>query len=207
MTIEERLERLEKENRRLKYLLFSLLFLVAGVFFVGATAKKKGKPVSDEIRTHRLVLVDSKGKDRGVLGMDKECPFLGLYDEEGISRISLAVEKYGSILVLNDENAKAGAVLSMLEGIPKLVLSDLALEGDKLLEGARGMAILTLEDDGPSLQLYDGKGKEKGDLAIIRGIPALVLSDGENPKVGLKVVNGEGYIDLYDSFGKLKFSK
>jgi hypothetical protein len=61
MTIEERLERLERENKRLKYLLFSLLFLVAGVFFIGAMVVKKGKFIPDEVKAHKFVLFDGEG--------------------------------------------------------------------------------------------------------------------------------------------------
>jgi hypothetical protein len=94
MTVEEGLERLEKENRKLKYLLFSLLFLIAGVFFIGAT--KKGGSIPDEIKAHKFTLVDSDGEVKGWLGMNPSGePLLHLYGSKSWITMSTAEKVKG----------------------------------------------------------------------------------------------------------------
>jgi hypothetical protein len=58
------------------------------------------------------------------------------------------------------------------------------------------------------LTLYDENGKLRAKFSVDKDGSLFGLYNGEDePKAVLILVNGEGYIDLYDSFGKLKFSK
>lgn len=54
-----------------------------------------------ELRAQRFVLVDENGKPRAALGFCKAGPMLGLYEENGMLRASLGLDKnYGPSLLL-----------------------------------------------------------------------------------------------------------
>ncbi|MGC8842808.1 MAG: hypothetical protein ACP5QS_02610 [bacterium] len=68
MQIEERLVRLEKENRRLKLMFLSLLLCIGLAFFLGAITKKEAKSqFFPQISTNRLSILDAGGKDNSWL--------------------------------------------------------------------------------------------------------------------------------------------
>lgn len=83
MTIEERLEKLERELSRVNQ-------AVGGTF--------------NELRAYKFVLEDENGKSRAVIGVSKDGPALRLLDENGKPRVELSIWKDGPGLVLLDEN-------------------------------------------------------------------------------------------------------
>ena len=131
MTIEERLEALERELentkqhvRRLWVGLGLAVFLTCALVwgFTATTGAAKG------IRANRFIVVDENGKTRAWMVAD-----------EG-----------GSELVLADENHKRCAWLSIGEGGPVLTLFD---------ENGKTRVALSAAEDGPKLKLFDDNGK------------------------------------------------
>jgi hypothetical protein len=93
MTIEERLENMERElgrvKRRHRWLL-SAIFLVAGgliasrVFETTAIqAQAQGAGTAKQVRARSLILEDEKGKLRAMLAVFKEGPSLVLLNKNG----------------------------------------------------------------------------------------------------------------------------
>jgi len=90
-TIEQRITQLERSLRRIKLLAF--VALLALLVAIGAAFRTVQVQVSDEVRTHRLAVVDGKGRIRAVLGEDEanvgrvsRASGLTLYDTTGAER-------------------------------------------------------------------------------------------------------------------------
>jgi hypothetical protein len=134
--LEARLAKLERQNRRWKYLAF-LCLVLAGSGFLLAQAPRKSPSATpapatragsfDTLVVHRLELRDNAGK------------LLGLWD----------VGDEGSLLALYDTGGKPRAALALFHEVPRLTLHGTAGEA---------RAELTAGDLGPDLTLVDAQG-------------------------------------------------
>ena len=102
MGIEERLERLEKQNRRMKLVGGSVL-VVAAALIVMACASPAPKALEGE----ELIIRDSDGKRRATIGVTEDGSLLFFDDERGKRRAVLGVTKAGPILALFDEKLRS----------------------------------------------------------------------------------------------------
>jgi hypothetical protein len=96
MTIEDRLEQLERELAELR----------------------------KRVRTGQVVIEDDTGKARAILFVDNDGPRLRLYDELGKLRVALGVNKGEPGLVLHDERGEPRAWLYGLDDGAGLTLFD-----------------------------------------------------------------------------------
>ena len=97
MTTEERLARLERQNRWMKAAGAVLVLVFVGVLLAGAGQDKDKPKVLDEVRAKAFVVVDKDGKDRASLSCQKDgASFLGMRDQDGKVRVSLRVRSDGS---------------------------------------------------------------------------------------------------------------
>ncbi len=93
MTVEQRLERLERQNRWLKRIATVCVAVVAVVFLLG-----QGKDKPRVVEAEAFVLRDSEGKQRAVLSMEKpNTPSLVLLDRDGTKRVYLLAEQGGRV--------------------------------------------------------------------------------------------------------------
>jgi hypothetical protein len=133
--LEARLEKLERQNRRLKRV--GLLFLlIAGAGFLLAQVPRKparAAPVPaaraatyDTLVVHRLELRDEAGKLRGVWNTTDEDATFWLNDTAGKPRALLVVSAYGPSLQLYDAAEKTRAALNVVADVPGLWLADAA---------------------------------------------------------------------------------
>jgi hypothetical protein len=116
MTIEERLENMERElgrvKRRNRWLLGAILVLVGGLVAAGVfktmvtTAHAQGAGTDKQIRANSFVLDDENGKPRAILGLNKNNLLLGLQDENGKPCASLGVDEHGPALKLFGSDGK-----------------------------------------------------------------------------------------------------
>ncbi len=108
-SLAQRLDRLERENRRLK--LAGAILLLALVA-VGAMGQVLPKAVPKVVEAERFVLRDTKGKTRGGLGVLADgTTALAFYDQNEKVRAVLGVEPAGPSLVLYGQNSETRAVL------------------------------------------------------------------------------------------------
>ncbi len=150
-TLIERLDRLERENRRLKIAGAILLLVVAAG---GAMGQVLPKAVPKVVEAERFVLRDTKGKILATLGAEASGLLaLVLYDQNGKARAVLGVVADGRpVLSLLDQNGKDRAGLGLLpDGVPTLSLLD---------QNGKDRATLAVKADGtPALGLFDRDGK------------------------------------------------
>ncbi len=177
IAIKQRLEKVERENSRLKRAAMALLFIAACVLMMGQSSSKK------TLTAERFILIDGAGKHRAVLEFDQDQPRLVFNDLEEKTRMRLGIivrsaEPEGG---LSDELRKALAEDRRRNAVPGLVIADHEAN-DVLTLGVYGghpnlsmqlpskqEAALWIGDRGPTLKLNDGK----------RGIMATAWKDSD----------------------------
>ena len=124
-TIMARVERLERQNRRMKLVVVSMVVVVGAGLLMGQASPTKKVP--KVITAEKFRVVDKDGNLRIGLGVEPDgSPRLMFIDEDGKTRIGLYVERDDSTgMVLNDKDEKGGIELRVLpDGSPGLVLKD-----------------------------------------------------------------------------------
>ena len=196
MTIEERLENMERELGRLKRRarwLLGVMLLMVGVFAIGffeTTASKlraQGAGREKEVRANKLTLEDERGEVRASLGIFLDKPALTLFDKNGEVRAGLGVFKDGPSLDLYDENGKYRAGLSIVNNEPGLTLHD---------ENGNARAMLTAHKEALGLTLFD----ENGEPRFVAGKPKTVTPGGKT------IAYPESSLILFGPDGKVIWS-
>ena len=145
MTLEERLVRLERQNRWIK----CGAVVLVGLFLTLGQSKPQ-----DEIKARRFALVDEKGEERGVWWTDEHGPRLVLL-ENGNPRVILGVDEKGSILALKTAQGPLG-----IKGNAEVVLhamKDTCSLRIENISGTIGLASFLLTD--PSISITDSNEK------------------------------------------------
>ncbi len=145
--LEARVERLERENRRIRRGAFIALVVIAGLIFMGQTSEPG---ISNVLRTRRLVIEDESGTMRLGLGVTSGGSGLLMFDETGKRRLSLLLVNGTPQMMMCDKGGTSRALLSADSAGPGLILCDEAGE-------ARGAFVLP-KSTGPGLALRDQKG-------------------------------------------------
>lgn len=102
-SLEARLLRLERQNRRLRAVLYSMLMIVAAAAL--ASAAPAAKPPADELRARAFHLVDDTGRVRASLQMAKTGPVLSLHSSEGAPCVVAEARDKGGMLHLSRPDA------------------------------------------------------------------------------------------------------
>ena len=108
----QRVERLERQNARLRGLLIITLVTVASF----AAVRQDVLPFP--LRTSEIIIAAPDAATKAVLGLTEDgAPVLRFYDEQGHARIVISVTPNGPRLVVTDEGGKPRDIF----GYPKLV--------------------------------------------------------------------------------------
>jgi hypothetical protein len=196
--IVSRMERIEKENRRLKRAALVVMLVAGVIVLVGAA-----RPTPDIIRAQKFVVVNARGKEQVVL----EARALKLYDDEGVKRVDLGADsgqQAGAGLFLYDQHGKPMVDLSVpgLPGSATLAIFDgkgneradigvfvgtaaLGVYGDT---NEKSGAKLEAVGDSSSLQVYGPGNRTLAELNTSSTEVSLYLSD--NKGYGAVVGNG-----------------
>jgi hypothetical protein len=130
----ERLDKLERRNRRLTGMLV-LLLVAGGLVLLGAAQKPKRQSSDME----SFVLRDSAGKERARLEMGKEGPALQFLNEKGQTLATVATGKDALLLRLFDRNGHLQTGVSLEKDGVALVNYD----RDGQLQRGRGALLFT----------------------------------------------------------------
>jgi hypothetical protein len=158
-----RIERLEKQNRRLKSGALVCLVAIASVGLMGQTQRKSKRPpaptpapapaVPQKIEAESFILKDSSGRVRAELSMGGTGPSFRLLDLGGSALVTLSLNDAtpgGPFLLLSDPQHRAGLSMSVLEGAG----SQISLTGER----ANAQARIGVTKDGTALELFDQDG-------------------------------------------------
>jgi hypothetical protein len=158
VTLETRVERLERENRKLKRGAVLALVVGAGVILMGQFS---GPRVSERLTTRDLVVVDESGRPRIALQSTQGGALVTLSDEAGRNRIifdSTALAPGGAAVILGDamlldatpmlqflEAGKARIALGVKRNTSALTLSEETGKGIFLAASTEG-SVLSVHD-------------------------------------------------------------
>lgn len=159
-TIAQRMERLERDNRRLRQFALAIACGTLAVFLTGQTV-----PRPPTLEAQRLVLKDQRGAIRAVLGaVSDDEPFgLLVLDARGRIRGKLGVQEDGApVLALADER-----------GVDRVVLQPDT--GLRVLGNGPSVTLGVTYGTEPALELRDKDGWTRASLALTSTNTAPVL--------------------------------
>ncbi len=114
----ERLEVLERQNRRLRRAGLVVMVLAGAALLIGQ-AQPKWK-----VEAKRFVLKDASGSVRAELGIAEHGPLLAFYDANGTRRAVLGIAEKGPGLFIFDTTEKRRAALGVADQGPVIALFD-----------------------------------------------------------------------------------
>ena len=114
----ERLEKLEKQNRRIKQVGTVVLFLAVAVLVMGQAPPKR------TVEANEFILQDTNGKLGAKLAMLPGFSTLALYDENARERVYMLASPFGGSLSLFGGDRDARVTVSTLLGRPTLTIVD-----------------------------------------------------------------------------------
>jgi hypothetical protein len=104
-TIIERLGKLERQNRRLRYAGVVTLIAFGALVIIGQTTYKRRV-----IRAEEFQLVDSHGNLKGRMCVDSDDPQLELFNQHGVSAVALYAYDKGNIGQLLLSSVESGKI-------------------------------------------------------------------------------------------------
>ena len=149
MTIEQRLAKLERQNKWMKRMGGLVLAAVACVVLMG-----QGKPKElPDLVAKSLTIKDKDGKTRIKLETEPTvgAPSLRLYDGAGKERGTLTVSALFSTLLFSNKAGEVRMALSVLAGLPTLFLKD--------EKGQVRLALKLYANGTPSLEFVNANDK------------------------------------------------
>lgn len=149
MNLAARVEKLERENRRLKRLAGCGAAIACAVLAMGQAASE---PKGNTVEASRFVVVDDDGRERMVLGMDESGPALVIRSSEGRECVRLDVPSVTDkpALYLDDVPAAARLEMGLTMNGPVIHLTDGS--------GVRAR-LATNELNAPLFAVYDDEGR------------------------------------------------
>lgn len=175
-----RLEKVEKENRRMKKA--GLACLLAGACVV---AMGQARPAATAVQAQSFILQDASGAKRAELVLEAGAPGA----------------EPSPVLRFLDGKGNEGLLLSPT----KLELAGKAdLGPDILIDDAKGTPRVDvgLEHNLPYVILNDDKGIVREDMGLERGDPAFVINDEKaTPRIGFGLSMGHPSVTVFDAQG------
>jgi hypothetical protein len=180
----ERLDGLERENRRLRWIATAMM---AGALSLGAVAIFHRDRGAKKLETQQLVLRDQEGRLRGSFGVDEAgLPSLKVYDHRGLEQVMLGVQSDDmAMLSLSNRGATRILLDTSVDGYTSLRLFDpvqnekasLVIKPDnavglRLAGGDQALRLGIAPDGRMTVLTTDSKGRE-----VERIIPANYLTE------------------------------
>ncbi|MBF0409327.1 MAG: hypothetical protein HQM10_18450 [Candidatus Riflebacteria bacterium] len=188
ISIEKRIEAIERENRILRRSLLIFVIAFSAIFLQGLLPEKSAR--GKTIEAEKFVLKSNSGKTRGVWEAKDSSTIFSMFDENGIQRLSFGVSNTDESITLNDANGNPRIKVSFAEGDSAIILLDgnkkirtgiyLNAQGPcfdfKDANGRRRIGML-ITDDGPGFSLLHSNGKCGLGFVIAKDIPSMVFTD------------------------------
>lgn len=216
-TLKNRLDQVERAQRRLRCMALFVVFGVGVTLLMGQASRSA---VPEVIEAQRFVVKDAAGRSIAALGADRDgAPLLVLMNSEGRLAATLDVTARNKpALTLYDRSGKARALLATdTDGSPALAMNDqagtprigLAVatqgSGGLVLYGDRNTARASLglgTDWSPYLVLLDDKGNVRTAVGQSEALPPALGKTLRPADYSLVLLNAKGET-VWSAAGKL----
>ena len=163
-----RIEKLERQNRRIKHAASICAIAVAsivvtGVLMAQTQTKKTTRPktpapvatpaapvVPEKLEAESFILKDASGKERAELSMGGTGPSFRLLDPSGTAMVTIGLNDgspAGPLMLMSDPSHHGNLAISVQQG------AQLSLKGDQ-----NAMVHMSVTKDGTALELFDQDG-------------------------------------------------
>jgi len=195
--LQERLERVEKQNQRMKtyMILLSITFLALAA--IGAKEASQDGHFR-QITAERLTIVDEAGQELILIGSDKMAGIgirINNWEGKKIIGMGSTADESGTGIMVLDEQGRPRIGLGMDEGVPSV-----ALVNDK------GKKFLAMGGDerGYGFVIMDENEVERAGLGLKEGTTGIVLYDdkGQFVRGMIREANGTHYSSFVDANGR-----
>ena len=207
-----RLNRLEHENRVMKWTVVLLAAVVAIMGLVGATLRKKPNAV-EEVRAKRFVLVDQAGKQRGLWAVFRDTVDLETFELKPHDMVALDMRSKGNTARIAVSSDSAGFSLSSLTGSRSLTLmrSDGRVSTSMWRSGSgpqETVGMRVRSDGSTGLALHDAEGRPRINLSLAPdGSPYLSFFDQrQRPSIALEGAEATRRLVLADKSGAVRLA-
>jgi len=213
----DRVEKLERQNRRMKQAGTIILILAAAVVLM------RQAPTTRTVEANEFVLRDANGRMRAMLKADEDLAGLSFFDANEKPRVSLSVDGETAILAFADANENLRAGLSVHEGMAAaLAFYDANGKVQAGLVVSGGDSVLTVSDNegfqtvigtadfetskttAASVSLLGTDKKPQAILSLTDFGPGLILREGNGEATTILVVEpGSPSLSMKDEDGKV----
>jgi hypothetical protein len=201
-TLYERMERIEKQNRRLKSYMVILVLTLLALAVMGAKAGTQDGHFS-QIIAKEIIIVDDAGQELIGIGFRKETGTgIRILNKAGkrVVGIGITADEGGSGILVADKEGRPRIGLGMDEGIPSLAMVD---EKEKKILAMGG------NEKGYGFVVMDDNEVERAGLGFNGGNAGVMLYDynGQYVRGMIRQKNGTHYFSYVDENGKEIFER
>ena len=198
----QRIEQLERANRRMRGTVVTLSLGVAALILMGQTKTASQSSATQEVRAQKFSLVDAQGNSRAVLLSTPKGDVLLSFNDKTKSSEARLVLGAGAeglpFIALRDKDDKLRVMIGLQTGTPRATFH--ASDG-------RERAWVSVEKDGsPIIGLRDHEGKPRSILTVgSDDTPRLALASKEGkPRFVIGGTSDQYGMAFFDSNGKLR---
>jgi hypothetical protein len=190
MTLEQRLDNLERSNRKMRAGLVMCLLVAIALFTIAARPT-----VPKVLEAEKIVLRDTNGNERGQLFANEKSWGLVLYTESGQQALGLVASTALNGLLISDQSGYARQTLT----------SDRNQSTWGIFHPGSKLAQIEITDklEGTEIVLRDRSDVQRVELAVTDKGPGLALSDANG---AMRTVLAEGFIASFLADGSIKWS-
>lgn len=187
-TLEERIDDLERQNRRMKLAGVAVVLIAAASLLMGWVS-----PQSKVLEGEKLLIQDAEGRVGACLEASEQGSSLTLHDKNGGLRIRLAVAGDRPNLSLTDKDGQSRILLDLDENGPGLWLFD---------ENGVQRADFAILKGYPYVGFQDEEGDSCAGLCIFGQGPELWLLNEKDREISARLgVTPEPYLIMKDDWG------
>lgn len=194
-SLQERMERIERQNRRLKGYMAVMAVSFLSVAMLGAAAGLTDGQFG-QITAQGLTIVDDSGRERIRIGSGEEGTGLQVLNRAGkkILGIGLPADEEGSGILFSDQEGRPRIGLGLEAGLPSMAFVD---EKGKKIIGMGG------DRRGYGLSIMDEREVERAGIGFKEGNTGVVLYDdaGQYVRGIIRQKDGLHYFSYVDAQG------